>query len=555
MTRVVAIGEHRFETIRRQRYFYVDKTDFLGAWWRESGAAVTVITRPRLFGKTLFLDTVRHFFSDEFTDQAALFDGLTVWEDAGLRAEAGRHPVLSLTWSGISDADFEDCCAHIAASLRALCAKHQWRWESTAVDGTLRREIQAFMDGAEGENSVVTVLRSLCQAIHQQSGVKPLILLDEYDTPLKDAWRRGDGSSVAQFFHQFMIATFKDNPSLGRALVAGITDVRDGSMLAGFNHWQVVTTSTPRFETACGFTEPEVRAALDEYGLAAETPGVKAWYGGYVFGRQSSIYNPWAVTNFLFARTVGGYWAQASSNAFAGDLIRAGSAELKQDFAELLSGGEIWVRMRESVSLRPPFSSSDVWALMVARGCLKVVSRRERDLCELAIVNRDVRQAMAALVRCWFDGRGSGAFKGFLNALTFHEAEGMSFELSRFAAERFSDFGASERDPAPLVCGVVLGLQMLLSGRFTVKRRKKDGQGGCGVMLLPLWPEKDDGFLLEFRARTPASEVTLETMAQTAWEEISDSGVEADLVALGLPAERIRKYVLAFEGKRVLVAG
>ena len=555
MTRVVAIGEHRFETIRRHRYFYVDKTDFLRAWWRERGAAVTVITSPRLFGKTLLLDTVRHFFSDEFTDQAALFDGLTVWEDADLRAAAGRHPVLSLTWSGISGADFEDCCAHTAASLRALCAKHQWRWESTAVDGTLRREIQAFMDGAEGENVVVTALRSLCQAIHQQSGVKPLILLDEYDTPLQDAWRRGDGRRVVQFLHRFMIATFKDNPSLGRALVAGITDVRDGLMLAGFNHWQVVTTSTPRFETACGFTEPEVRAALDECGLAAEAPAVKSWYGGYAFGRQSGIYNPWAVTNFLFARTVGGYWAQTVSHAFVGDRIREGSAELKQAFSELLSGGAIWVRMQESVSFRPPFSSSNLWALLVARGCLKVVSRRERDLCELAIVNRDVWQAMAALVRSWFDGRGSGAFNGFLNALTFHDAEGMRIELSRFADERFSDFGASERDPEPFVCGVMLGLPLLLCQRFTVRHWRRDGQGVCGVTLLPVRPEKDDGFLLEFRARQPASEATLETTAQAALEEISDGGREADLEALGFPAERIHKYGFAFEGKRVLVAG
>lgn len=547
MTRVVAIGEHRFEMIRRHRYFYVDKTDFLRAWWRESGAAVTVITRPRLFGKTLLLDTVRHFFSDEFTDQAALFDGLAVWTDAGLRAEAGRHPVLSLTWSGISGADCEDCCASIAASLRELCVQHQWRWASPAVDETLRREIQAFMDGDADERAAVTAIRSLCRAIHQQSGVKPLILLDEYDTPLQDAWRNGDGSEVVQFFHRFMTATFKDNLSLGWALLAGITDVRDGSMLAGFNHWQVVTTATPLFETACGFTEPEVLTALDEYGLTAEAPAVKAWYDGYVFGRQAGIFNPWAVTNFLFARTVGDYWAQASSNAFAGDLIRTGSAELKQAFLELFSGGAVWVRMREPVSFRPPFSASNLWAMLVARGCLKVVSRREHDLCELALVNEDVRQAMAALVRGWFDGRGSGAFNGFLRALTFHDAEGMSFELSRFAAERFSDFGASERDPEPLVCGVVLGLQVLLSGRFTVKRSRKDGQGGCGVTLLPVQPEKDDGVRLEFRARQPESGATLEATAQAALDDISESGVEADLAALGIPAERIHRYGLAFE--------
>ena len=557
MSRVIGIGVQDFETIRKNNYFYVDKTDFIREWWKTTGATVTLIARPRRFGKTLTMNTVNRFFSNEFSDQEELFSGLAVWQDEDMRAEAGHHPVISMTWSGIKGGGYHDVREDIIENIRSMYDKYRWLAESPNLDGATSHQIADFSTKSLSDSEAVVALRVLCQALHQHYGVKPIVLLDEYDTPLQDAWTAGYWDDLVIFLKKLMNFTFKSNESLHRAIITGVTRVSKESIFSDLNNPQVVTTTTKLFQTTFGFTEQEVFAALDEYGIE-DLATVKLWYDGFSFGTARDIYNPWSITNLLQSKTFACYWANTSSNELVGQLIRAGNSDTKSNFEDLLLGKTVRVPVTEEISFRDLDSSvSAVWSLLLATGYLKVVSvsydMSGQQLYELALTNLEVKMTFDVLIRRWFDDK-KAAYNGFIKALLSHDIEAMNITFSALVRECFSAFDATDHEPERFYHGFVLGLLVTLRGRFAVKSNRESGYGRYDVMLSPVDVNRDDGYIFEFKVKRSLGEKTLEASAQAALKQIADRCYEADLVALGLTVERIHKYGFAFEGKRVLIA-
>ena len=556
MPRTVAIGVQSFAELRERGYFLVDKTSFIADWWR-SADQVTLICRPRRFGKTLNMDMVECFFSNKYASRTDLFNGLDVWNDVGLRCEQGTWPVVSLSFSAAKGASAE-------AVVRRMCEQiaRAWRQHRNDIDasslGDQERDLlegrTPFVDPMVAPNS----LARLCELLEKSTGKRCIVLLDEYDTPLHEAWVGGFWHEVSEFVRAFFNSSFKSNPSMERALLTGITRVARESIFSDLNNPKVVSATSPEYATSFGFTQDEVFAAMEEFGLR-ERDQVKDWYDGFTFGGVSDIYNPWSITNYLDSGRFAPYWANTSGNALISKIVREGDADLKSDFEVLLSGGSVEKRFDEQVSFdelgRRPGA---VWGLLVAGGYLRIEAAgpAHADGSTLKITNHEVALSFDGMVRGWFDVVSS-RYNAFVRALLAGDLDAMNVYMNDVALDTFSTFDTGKRasglEPERFYHGFVLGLLVELRGRYLICSNRESGFGRYDVLLEPVDPKADDGIVLEFKVHNPRKEATLEDTVSAAKQQISDRRYANELEAKGLAPERIHAYGFAFEGKRVLI--
>ena len=556
MPRTVAIGVQSFAELRERGYFLVDKTSFIADWWH-SADQVTLICRPRRFGKTLNMDMVECFFSNRYASRTDLFNELDVWNDAGLRCEQGTWPVVSLSFSAAKGASAE-------AVVRRMCEQIARAWRQHRDDinadslGDQERDLlegrTPFVDPMVAPNS----LARLCELLEKSAGKRCIVLLDEYDTPLHEAWVGGFWHEVSEFVRAFFNSSFKSNPSMERALLTGITRVARESIFSDLNNPKVVSATSPEYATSFGFTQDEVFAAMEEFGLR-ERGQVKDWYDGFTFGGVSDIYNPWSITNYLDSGRFAPYWANTSGNALISKIVREGDADLKSDFEVLLSGGSVEKRFDEQVSFdelgRRPGA---VWGLLVAGGYLRIETAGpdHADGSTLKITNREVALSFDGMVRGWFDAVSS-RYNAFVRALLAGDLDAMNVYMNDVALDTFSTFDTGKRasglEPERFYHGFVLGLLVELRGRYLICSNRESGFGRYDVLLEPVDPKADDGIILEFKVHNPRKEATLEDTVSAAKQQIVDKRYASDLEAKGLAPERIHAYGFAFEGKRVLI--
>ena len=556
MARTVSIGAQGFAELRGRGYFLVDKSQFVSDWWR-SADQVTLICRPRRFGKTLNMSMVECFFSNRYANRPDLFDGLAAWDDVQLRGEQGAWPVISLSFSAAKGASAQ-------AVVRRICEQLARAWRQHADDVDLSRVGEAERDVLEGRVPFIDPLSApnslarLCELLEASAGRRCIVLLDEYDTPLQEAWVGGFWDEVSEFVRALFNATFKSNPSLERALLTGITRVARESIFSDLNNPKVVTMLSDEYATAFGFTEDEVFAAMDEFGLESRE-SVRDWYDGFTFGHASDMYNPWSITNYLDTGRLVPYWANTSSNTLVSKIIREGDADLKGDFEALLAGDAIEKRFDDQVSFNDlGYSPDAVWGLLVAGGYLRVVAQGDPHgaPARLAITNREVALAFDAMVRGWFEGVSS-RYNAFVKALLAGDLDAMNAYMNDVALDTFSSFDTGARpsgmEPERFYHGFVLGLLVELRGRYVVRSNRESGFGRYDVMLEPLEPSQDDGIILEFKVRNSRRESSLDETLASALAQVTERNYAADLVSRGIPAGRIRSYGFAFEGKQVLV--
>ncbi len=371
MARTVAIGIQNFDEIIENDYFYIDKTEFIREWW-ESGDSVTLITRPRRFGKTLNMSMLEQFFSNKYAGRGSLFEGLSVWENEAYRKIQGTYPVISLSFANVKEMNYADARKKICSILAQAFVDNSFLLESDVLeekDKDFFRRVSMDMDDV----SATLSLHYLSKYLHLYYGEKVIILLDEYDTPMQEAYVGGYWEQMVLFIRSLFNSTFKTNPWLGRAVMTGITAfanseavfdcecdlagphsgravsacVSKESIFSDLNNLKVVTATSNEYATSFGFTEQEVFAALEECSLEKEQ--VKFWYDGFIFGSVRDIYNPWSILNFLGKRKYGAYWANTSANSLVGKVIREGSRRIKLSFEKLLKGEHLKCPIDEQI--------------------------------------------------------------------------------------------------------------------------------------------------------------------------------------------------------------
>lgn len=559
MARTVAIGQQSFEAIRNGDYFYVDKTSFIKEWW-ESGDAVTLITRPRRFGKTLNMNMLETFFSVNYAGRGELFEGLDIWKNEKYRELQGTYPVISLSFAEVKERNFEYAKMRIYQLLVDLYSKHDFLLKENFLTGA---DLDFFQSvGMDMSEPVATrAIHKLSDFLCRYYGKKVIILLDEYDTPMQEAYVDGYWEELVSFTRSMFNSAFKTNPYMERAIMTGITRVSRESMFSDLNNLEVVTTTSNKYTTAFGFTEEEVFDVLEEYGYSDQKLQVKNWYDGFIFGKQRDIYNPWSILNFIDKGKVDTYWANTSSNALVNQLVRQGSSRMKEKFEILLNGGTIRCPIDEQIVYDQLDDDEDaVWSLLIAGGYLKVLSHEGKEsgreqMYELVLTNAEVRDMFCSMVRGWFK-RSKTAYHGFVQALLACDIDAMNDYMNEVALKTFSYFDTGSDDtgsqPERFYHGFVLGLLVDLDEDYVITSNRKSGYGRYDVMLEPR-KKSQNAYILEFKVFHPRREQTIEDTVRAAHAQIEEKQYAAALIAKGIPETHIYKYGFAFEGKNVLI--
>ncbi len=468
-------------------------------------------------------------------------------------------------------AAYEEMLFKITKVITDLYNKNDYLLEGNLLNEGEKKyyqEIELGMSSSQATDAINT----MAGFMQRYYGQKVIIILDEYDTPMQEAWVSGYWEETVRFFSGLFNATFKTNEYLERGLITGITRVAKESIFTGMNHLNVITTTSDKYMTAFGFTEKEVFMALDNAGLGEQKQKVKRWYDGFIFGTCADIYNPWSIVSFLNEKgKYDTYWSNTSGNGLVNQLIQKGNPHIKQIMEDLLQGKSFEAEIDEKIVFDQLNGSTDaVWSLLLATGYLKVLHVRILDTDEegvgeegdvwytLTITNLETKRMFRKLVKGWFKKDTEVYYNEFLKALLNDNVKKMNTFMNKVALNTFSSFDSGNKpseqaEPERFYHGFVLGLVVNLSDAYKVRSNRESGFGRYDVMIEPLDKTKK-AFILEFKVLDPdEDEKTLEDTLANARAQIEEKRYETELVSSGCAPEQIRKYGFAFKGKECLI--
>ena len=561
MEKVISIGKQNFASLRENHYFFVDKSHFIKDWW-ENGDEITLIIRPRRFGKTLNMSMLDCFFSNKYAARGDLFEGLGVWKEEKYRELQGTYPVIFLSFAAVKADQLSEAKIQIKQQIARVYEENRYLLDGDLLSGNEKKaynEVNLHMGDAEA----AAALNNMSMYLARYYGRRVIILLDEYDTPMQEAYVHGYWAEFTTFVRSLFNATFKTNPYLERAIMTGITRVSKESIFSDLNNLRVVTTTSDLYADCFGFTEEEVFASLDAFGMGDKKDVVKQWYDGFIFGGHRDIYNPWSITNYLKEKKLRPYWADTSSNGLAGKLIRTASPEIKEHMEDLLNGQAVTVNFDEQMVFEQlDYNENAIWSLLLASGYLKAEEVEYRGITlkpwyQLRITNLETVSMFDDMFRGWFEASEAG-YSSFVKALMQGDLEAMNYYMNKVSLATFSHFDVGGEtneslEPERFYHGFVLGLMAERAECYQIRSNRESGFGRYDVMMIPKNREKYPAIIIEFKVCSRAKKETLEDAVQEALKQIVDKKYDAELVALGVPQERIRHYGFAFAGKNVLI--
>lgn len=546
------IGQSDFRRIREDRHTYVDKTTFVQRVL-DIPSVVLLFPRPRRFGKTLNLSTLRYFIERRPEDLSAIFEGLTVWHDPEARRHFQRYPVIFLTFKDLKFNDWATCRAGIARLVATAVG------EQGDISGGLSEAQKADLKALETEQAddalLTDALRFLTSILHTRTGERVAVLLDEYDTPIHAAFLHGYYGDAVGFFRNFLSAGFKDNNALFKGVMTGILRIAKENLFSGLNNLDVFGILQDRFSDDFGFTDDEVADLAELAGAEAELPTIRAWYNGYRFG-PTTIYNPWSVLKFLSSPASGpdAYWVATSANDLLREVLLRGGLDHPADFEVLVSGGSVRRELDESLVLRDLYAQANaVWTLLLHSGYLTATDVRSNDIgtreATLTIPNREVLGVYRSIFARWITAAtgGPGPTRDLHRAILAGDAEQFERILGHIMRDTLSFHDLDPRVPERVYHAFLAGLLVSLAPDYEVRSNRESGYGRYDVMILPRRPT-DPGVVMELKA---LDKETLETARTKAQQQLIDRQYAAELRARGV--QQIRGYVVVFDGKEAHV--
>ena len=572
MNQVISIGKQDFSSLRENNCFYIDKSDLIREWW-DSQDEITLITRPRRFGKTLNMSMLNYFFSNLYTDKKALFEDLSIWKEEKYRNLQGIYPVIFISFASVKGNTYQDTRDGVIMAINEAYSEHRYLLEWKGLTEGERKCFEELDNYAKNpgikepvaNDTICNAVKNLSNCLYRYYRKKILIFLDEYDTPMQESYLYEYWKEFIAFIRNFFNATFKTNPYLERAMMTGITRVSKESVFSDLNNLNVVTTTSREYETCFGFTEQEVFCALETMGMSEEKQLVKSWYDGFVFGSRKDIYNPWSITNYLDKKQLRPYWADTSSNGLINRLIRRSSPEIKELMEELLQGREIVVNFDEQIVFEQLEQDENaIWSLMLASGYLKATEVEYRGILRdpwyhLMITNLETTAMFSSMFKGWFYQSRSN-YNQFVKALLNSDLDAMNYYMNQISMATFSYFDMSGKEdgsgaPERFYHGFVLGLIADQTDQYEICSNRESGFGRYDVMMIPRKPGNRRGpaIIMEFKVHNSKKEETLEETVDHALDQIEAMNYDAQLFARGFERKEIRHYGFAFEGKKVLI--
>ena len=552
--------------------YFVDKTRLI-AHLINDPSEVHLITRPRRFGKTLNLSMIRYFFeappphgdSSDPPPNASLFNGMSISKHPQYREYMGKYPVIHLSFKDVKKSNYEDCMALIRNMLSAEYQRHEYLQNCGVLRDAEKELFSKILDKKGSDQDCEESITFLSIWLKRAYGKPVYILLDEYDTPLHAAYTDNFYDEMIAFIRSFMVQSFKDNPNLKQAVVIGILKVAQESIFSDFNNPSVSTLLDPEMEDCFGFTESEVEAMADYYGLGDKMGGIREWYNGYIFGEDTVIYNPWSIVNYLRRSSAGlrPYWVHTSANRMVKETLQLNKRDSRETMERLLKGEE--VRREVSINIVYPQirTRPDVaWSFLLHGGYLKASERRQHEISQdyrLEIPNREVRYSYMTTIKDWLeeDVEAGESFHSFIRGIREGDAtliaEGLGEILLGLAS--FHDTASqSEKEEKKRVegfyHGLVLGMLAYLSGEYTVESNRECGMGRPDIVLIQRGPGRPDRvFLFEFKREPAAGTTPLKQLAQEAYTQAEQKYLEGAQEKWN--PEKIIIYGVGFRGKEL----
>ena len=560
------LGVSDFRNLRRGGYYYVDKTRFIPDLLQDPWSVI-LCPRPRRFGKTINMSTLRYFLEKSDEPRRDLFDDLEVSRNAWAWQHFQRYPVLWITFKDVKAETWEQSWTLIRREIEQMFREHAYLLDATTLSALERLEFTAILQGTAADSTYTNALKTLSGWLHRHHGAPVAILIDEYDTPIDHAFALGlktrDPSrtffdQVVSFFRNFFSGGLKDNSHLFKAVMTGILRVSKESLFSGLNNIGVYSLLADRHKTTFGFTEAEVQQLAEDVGRPDLMGKIRDTYNGYMVGLDNpvAIYNPWSTLSCLalVPPRFDVFWVNSASNELLRQLLLERGQGLNAEMETLLQGGQLERVIHENLSLRELDSTPDaVWSFLLFMGYLKpakLVLARERYHATLEIPNREVMLVYEDLFSQWIRQRltSDQTPRAFADALLSGDVETLEQLLGELLRVSGSPYDPIGRQPEKFYHGLVLGLLMTLEGRYRVRSNASSGYGRVDLLLQPR-EAGQPGALLELKV-IQDGQTPLQAL-QEALTQIRDKAYLTELQASG--ATPVQALGVAFDGQKVWV--
>ncbi len=558
---LLPIGYDNFRALIENKLEFVDKSLFIQEIIDDIVTQAAVITRPRRFGKTLNLSMLHLFLSAEVNGQSTkgLFDGLKIAENKDLCVKhQGRYPVIFVTFKDVKGSDFKKTYSIICKLMRDLYLEHKELLVSDKLDETEKQAFKRIIERQGNEEDVAQALKDLTKYLTLHYGVKPWVLIDEYDTPIQASYVHGYYEPMMDTMRGLFGSVLKTNPYLYRAVITGILRVAKESLFSGINNLKVYSSLHSAYSTHFGFTEEEVSVLAKKHHLENQLPDIKNWYNGYQIG-DTVLYNPWSIANCIQEKgKLIPYWVNTSDNQLIRNILVRSSTGFKEQFELLLQDQPVKQLIDENTVFGDlTVNESAAWSLLLMAGYLKVISQKKTDdglWCTLAIPNKEVRNLYQQIIKQWLsNGHGIAWYNQFLDHLLTGNIDLFEQELKEVMEQTVSSHDTG-RNPEAFYHGLMIGLTASLhrSANYDIQSNKESGYGRYDYLIFSHDKNKPT-ILLEFKkistVQAPEQlEIQLEKAAQEALDQIEQKHYLAEAKQRG--CTHILKIGLAFCGKR-----
>ena len=550
MNTAMPIGVDDFKKVR-ENYYFVDKTDFIRQLI-DSHSDVTLITRPRRFGKTLTMSMLEYFFSiDRVKESDNLFHGLAI-EKAGTEymKYQGKSPVIFISLKDIKNASWESMLDQWGLFIRNVYLRYKYLCTSDTIDDDMKEDFYRITKRKANENELADSLAKLMEIMQAYYDKPVILLIDEYDAPIQQAWERGFYDECIGFMRRFLGRALKTNASLDFAVLTGVLRIAKESIFSGLNNLDVCSVMTDQYSDVFGFTADEVSDIASVLQRRHMLPDIQAWYDGYHFGK-ADIYNPWSVINFFDKQTLADYWVNTSGNAILRQLMKQTDAEQKESLLSLLQGDSVTAVIREGVIYDDIGENPDaLYTMLLTTGYLTAIHKQSTfggQLCRLVIPNREVKDAYRAEVLERMRGRlAASSLLLMMEDLVAGHVVPFSKTLERYIAYLVSSYDAANKES--FYHGFLLGMTALFVPEYVVESNRESGYGRFDIAIFPKDTSKA-GVLMEFKAAD--SEAQLEDKADEALRQIEEKQYGTEFEKRGI--SKVWKYGIAFCGKQVHV--
>ncbi len=555
MIKKLPIGIDNFETLITENYYFVDKS-LLIKELLDTKAAVTLIPRPRRFGKTLNLSMVRHFFEKSEPNKRGLFNGLNIEKHDSCMAHQGQYPVIFLTFKEAKASTWQTCYEKITRIIANEFSRHAYLLDSSVLGDRQKKDFTAVINCTASQSIYENALQDLSAFLAKYHGKKAYILIDEYDAPIHAGFLNGYYNEVVEFMRGFLGAGLKGNDNLEMGVITGILRVARESIFSGLNNLVVCSFLSHFYSDKFGLLEDEVCDLLKHFKIPYVIDEVKSWYNGYASGDDYTVYNPWSIINFAFNQgKLQSYWINTSDNALIKEIIEKNPAHVRNDLEQLLVGKVVEKHINENIVFESILQNAEsLWSFLLLTGYLsfkKTYLRNKRLWASLCLPNDEVTVFYETIIFEWLERRvDMTAYINMLNTLVNGDIELFKDTFYDFVLTSFSAFDATDNEPEKFYHAFVLGMLISLNETHEIISNRETGLGRADVTIVPK-NKNLCGIIIEFKKVRKARNETLEQAADAALEQIETKKYDVEMKKKKI--KTIIKLGIAFEGKQVLI--